>query len=337
MFAAIGDTLTPFLWGGALALVLNIPLRAVEAHMGWCKPRLRRPLALTLVMTGLGAMILLGLWLLVPQLAAAAADLAGALPRLSRELGALLRAQNGKATENLQWLANLTQAGTGFERLCQAGLDAAKSTAGALGQLVLAVALTAYLLAGKERNLRAARLAVRALLGEQKEKRAAAILQRAGQVFSGFIAGQCIEACILAGLFVLVLLVCRMPYVLPISTVIGVTALVPVFGAWIGCGVGVLLILPSGLEKAGWFLVLFFCVQQFENNVIYPRVVGSRIGLPPLWVLTAVLLGGGLFGAPGLLLGIPAMSVLYHMGREWIAQRLRKSGKPTGQGSENMI
>ena len=327
MLERIGTALTPFLWGGVLALLLNIPLCRLEAHLGALRPGLRRVLALSAVMVGLAAALLLGVWLLIPQLTAAVSDLAAALPRLAEQagqaLGALGGTGGGKALPNAD----------GAAQLWQAGLNAAKDTAGALGQLVLAVALAAYLLAGKEKNLRTAHRAARALLGEEKAAHAAALCRRAASVFSGFIAGQCLEACILAGLFVLVLFVCRMPSVLPISAVIGVTALIPVFGAWVGCGIGVLLILPVSLEKAGWFLVLFFCVQQFENNVIYPRVVGSRIGLPPLWVLSAVLLGGGLFGAAGLLLGIPAMSVLYRMGGEWVEARLK--GEKTGPKSRN--
>jgi predicted PurR-regulated permease PerM len=318
MFEALWKALTPFLWGGALALVLNIPLRALERRLTRLRPAPRRALALTVVLLCFAAAILLGLWLLVPQLAAAAVELAQALPGLVGQLGAALSSA-GAAGEKA---AGTQEAFGGVSPLWQAGMNAAKSAAGALGNFFLAAVLAAYLLAGQEHLAAQARRLCRALLGGRRARAVSRLARRAAGVFSGFVAGQCLEACILAGLFVLALLVCRMPYVLPISAVIGVTALIPVFGAWAGCAAGVLLILPVSAEKAGWFLVLFFAVQQFENNVIYPRVVGSRIGLPPLWVLAAVLLGGGLFGISGVVLGIPAMSVLYHVGGEWVRARL---------------
>ncbi|MCI2047456.1 MAG: AI-2E family transporter [Faecalibacterium sp.] len=328
MLEVLGNTLTPFLWGGALALVLNIPLKRLERCLHGLHPRLRRLTALTLVMLGLAAAILLGLWLLVPQLLAAIADLAKALPQIPAQLAEMVGQSGAESAEMAENLKALSGAGAGgLEQLWQAGLATLKAAAGTLGELFLALILAVYLLGGKENLAHKAKMVCRALLGEEKTKRILALAGQAGAVFSGFIAGQCIEACILAGLFVLTLLLFRMPYVLPISAVIGVTALIPVFGAWAGCAIGALLILPISLQKAGIFLILFFAVQQFENNVIYPRVVGSRIGLPPLWVLAAVLLGGGLFGAAGLILGIPAMSVLYHVGGEWVRMRLGQEPK----------
>lgn len=334
MLKTLWDALTPFLWGGALALVLNIPLRRLESRLRLLPdPRVRRAAALTLVMLGFASALVLGMWLLVPQLLAAAADLAAALPQLWQTLQQTLSGAGAAGAAAAQGLAALAGSVTA-EPVWQAGMAAARSTAGAVGRLFLAAVLAVYLLAGKEANLRRARQICLAVLGPARTRRLAAVARQAADLFSGFIAGQCLEACILAGLFVLVLLLCRMPCVLPVSAVIGVTALVPVFGAWLGCGVGLLLILPFGLKKAGWFVVLFLCVQQFENNVIYPRVVGGRIGLPPLWVLAAVLLGGGLFGAPGLVLGIPAMSVLYHVGGDWVRGRLANGAAPDDQNCE---
>jgi predicted PurR-regulated permease PerM len=323
MLETLWNTLTPFLWGGALALVLNIPMGILERRMKNIRPKPRRLLALTIVMLGLLAAIVLGLWLLIPQLFMAISDLAQALPKIPSQIASLM-GENGTENEALlQSLQTLSGAGAGtLTQLWQTGLSAAKMAAGTLGQLFVALILAVYLLGGKEGVLHKLHLLSLATLGEKHTERLVRFGRRAAGVFSGFIAGQCIEACILAGLFVLALLIFRMPYVLPISAVIGVTALIPVFGAWAGCVIGTLLILPISLEKAGVFIVLFFAVQQFENNVIYPRVVGGRIGLPPLWVLAAVLLGGGLFGPAGLLLGIPAMSVLYHVGGEWVHMRL---------------
>ena len=268
MLEAISGALTPFLWGGALALFLNVPLRTIEGWLGRLPPKPRRCAALTVLLLALAAALALWVWLLARQLAGGS--------------------------------------GTG-------------------GTFVGALVLAVYLLADKEGLARRCGRVLQAVLGAEQTGRVLALARRAERVFSQFIAGQCIEACILAGLFVLALFVFRMPSVLPIAAVIGVTALVPVFGSFVGCAVGVALILPQSVQKAGWFILLFLCVQQFENNVIYPRVVGGRIGLPPLWVLAAVILGGELFGVAGLLLGIPAMSVVYHVGGEWVRARLARA------------
>lgn len=322
MLHTLLDTVSPFLWGGALALVLNGPMVRLErqlARLAWLGPRLRRAAALTLTLAGLAAAVGLGIWLLIPQLAAAAGDLATALPRLRQTLEDLLARAGTSGAAAARMAARL---GGDAAPLWQAGMTAARSAAGALGQMGLALVLAIYLLAGKEAVLQKSRLLCCAALGRARTRRLAAFARQAGAVFAGFITGQCIEACILAGLFLLVFLVFGIPYALPLSAVIGVTALVPVFGAWAGCAIGLVLLLPVSLEKAGWFLVLFVAVQQFEGNVIYPRVVGGRIGLPPLLVLAAVLVGGRLFGMAGLVLGIPAASVLYHVGGQWVRARL---------------
>ena len=123
------------------------------------------------------------------------------------------------------------------------------------------------------------------------------------------ITGQCLEALILGVMFFIAMSIFKMPYVLLISVFISVTALIPVVGAWLGCFVGVLLILMVNPMQALGFGIMFIVIQQLEGNLIYPKVVGSRVGLPPLWVLAAVILGGGLFGVAGLVLGIPAVIV----------------------------
>lgn len=330
MWQTVRELAVPFLWGGVLALFLNLPLTRLERRLGGVllqKPRLRRGLALGLLLAALAAGIGLGLWLLVPQLAAAAMQLTEWLPRLwdraTDWLGGIVSADTAHHTGMMRSLQGLQAAGSSaLDTALRTGIGALVDAAAGMGDLLLAVVLAVYLLADKEGHARHAQMVLRAAVGPRRTAQLAAFFARAQQVFARFVAGQCIEAMILAGLFVLVLFVFGFPNVLPVAAVIGVTALVPVFGTFVGGAAGVLLVLPAGIERAGWFLVLFLLVQQLENNLIYPHVVGSRIGLPPLWVLTAVLVGGGLFGVAGLVLGIPAVSVAYHLGRDWVYERL---------------
>lgn len=329
MWETLQSLAPPFLWGGALALFLNLPLCRLECRLHRVIPanrRLRRGVALGLLLAALAGGIGLGLWLFVPQLVAAAARLTDALPGL---YGRLLQwadgtvAAQGTESVTLRSLYRVGEAGAdAADAALRTGVGLLLGAAGKAGDLLLALVLAVYLLADKEALGRKAALVVRAAVGSQYAARVIGFFARAQQVFSRFVVGQCIEAAILAGLFVLVLFVFGFPNVLPIAAVVGVTALVPVFGAFAGCAVGIVLVLPYGIERAFWFLVLFLCVQQLENNLIYPHVVGGRIGLPPLWVLVAVILGGGLFGVAGLVLGIPAASVAYHLGREWVYGRL---------------
>ena len=146
--------------------------------------------------------------------------------------------------------------------------------------------------------------------------------------FSNFITGQCIEAVILGTMFFVTMSIFRFPYALLVGVLIAFTALIPIFGAFIGCIVGALLILMVDPMRALMFILLFLVLQQIEGNLIYPHVVGSSVGLPSIWVLMAVTLGGNLLGVAGMLIFIPLMSVLYSLFREWVNRRLsRKAAK----------
>ena len=148
------------------------------------------------------------------------------------------------------------------------------------------------------------------------------------KVFSNFLSGQCLEACILGAMFVIAMSILRLPYAMLIGVVIAISALIPIVGAFIGCAAGMILIVMVNPVQAVWFLILFLVLQQIEGNLIYPRVVGSSIGLPSMWVLVAVSIGGKLFGILGILLFIPLCSVCYALFRDYINKRLQ--GKEKG-------
>jgi predicted PurR-regulated permease PerM len=142
------------------------------------------------------------------------------------------------------------------------------------------------------------------------------------RTFSHFIAGQCLEACIIFGLFIITLNIFDIPYALLISIIIAVLSLIPIVGSFTGCAIGALLILIANPVKAIVFVVLFIVVIQIEANVIYPHVVGNQVGLPGIWVLASVTIGGNLFGIVGMLVFIPLVSVLYSLFRTFIYKRL---------------
>ena len=150
----------------------------------------------------------------------------------------------------------------------------------------------------------------------------------ANKTFCSFITGECLEGAILGIMFWISMSLLRMPYAGTISVLIGFTALIPIFGAWIGMALGVLLVLIAEPIQALWFAILFLVLQQIEGNLIYPRVVGSSVGLPGIWVLAAVTIGGSAFGVTGMLLMVPLASVIYALVRECTNRRLRTKNIP---------
>ena len=146
--------------------------------------------------------------------------------------------------------------------------------------------------------------------------------------------GQCLEAVILGTLFVIAMTIFRMPYALLVGVLIALTALIPIVGAFIGCAVGAILIAITDPWKALMFIVLFLVLQQIEGNLIYPHVVGSSVGLPSIWVLAAVTLGGNLMGIVGMLFFIPLCSVLYALFRGYVQKRLVEKKVPARKWKE---
>ena len=281
---ALGSLLTPFFVGGAVAFVLNVPMRAIERRMPERWGGARRKLALGVTV-----------WLVVGVLAAVVLLL---IPSLRSTFASLSEAMPGAA-------------------------NAASGLVGGIADTVVGVVFAFYLLCQKERLGSQLLRVLRAYLPDRWTRRILRVAALTEKTFSAFLSGQCLEACILGCMFALSMLICRMPYAPLISLVIAVTALIPIFGSFLGCAVGVLLILTVNPGQALWFIVLFLCLQQIEGNFIYPRVVGNSVGLPAIWVLAAVTLGGRMFGVLGMLVMIPACSVAYALLRQGTERRLR--------------
>ena len=211
-------------------------------------------------------------------------------------------------------------------RLLSSGSGIVGDVVSGVATFVIAFIFSIYILLQKEKLARQGRQCLYALLPRKTAERAVGVFTLAEQTFSGFLSGQCLEAVILGGIFVLVLSILRMPYVLLIGVLISLTALIPVMGAFIGCAIGAVLIAISDPVQALLFVAVFLVVRQLENNLIYPQVVGSSVGLPSIWVLAAVTVGGSLMGVAGMLAFIPLCSVAYALFRDFIKQRLKDRG-----------
>jgi predicted PurR-regulated permease PerM len=328
--------LSPFLLGGAIAFVLHVPMGAIEGRM---RPgRGRRPLALVLTLLAVLGVLALAALVILPGAGAAVRSLVqqapGALRRLEAQVTALterlpqLRAAldtldlNSLSQKAVAWLQTL---GNG---LLSAGGSVIGGVVSGVSSFVIGLIFSFYILLQKERLARQGRQVLYALLPERGADRALEILRLADRTFSSFLSGQCLEACILGAMFVVSMAVLRMPYALLVGVLIALTALIPIVGAFIGCAVGALLIAVTDPWKGLAFVVLFIVLQQIEGNLIYPHVVGSSVGLPSIWVLVAVTLGGKLFGIAGMLFFIPLCSVLYALFRQFVLDRLRSRRVP---------
>lgn len=205
-------------------------------------------------------------------------------------------------------------------------LNIATSVASGVANTIIGLVFAIYILLQKENLGRQFRRLFYAVFPERHVDRFIEVCYLTSSSFNSFLSGQCLEAFILGLMFFITMSLFRMPYALVIAVLIGVTALIPIFGAFIGCIVGAFLILIANPVQALWFVLLFLVLQQIEGNIIYPRVVGSSVGLPSIWVLVAVTLGASFAGVLGILFAIPIVSVVYTLLREYVREQIRVRG-----------
>ena len=340
----------PFLLGGCLAFLVNVVLRPVER--GWRRlwgkrygPRqdkARRPVCLLVsVLLVIGVVFAL-FFVIVPSLKDSIVNFVNLLPERILQLqnwwnqlssflaehGAHLAdfSLNGQEMQQkiLDWMR---QYGDQFlNTTISTAIGITSSVVSLIFNLVLALAFALYLLAQKETLTRQAKKVVQAIFSSKRAQQITELAHMTNRAFSNFVTGQLTEALILGCLCFLGMLIFRLPYAGVISVIIGFTALIPIFGAFIGVAIGALLILLVNPIQALWFILFIIVLQQIESNVIYPRVVGKSVGLPGIWVLAAVTIGGNAFGLLGMLFAVPLCSVLYAVARRVVHRRLAQKG-----------
>ena len=331
VIAFFESMLSPFVAGALLAFVLNVPMRAIENRLKIKHAVARRAVSLTLTLVLILLVLVLVFWLLIPQVISTAVTLFYQIRDLVNQYPQMLKwLQAGDAADDINWGAVadkiINLAGQGVPSLVNGAISTIGLVYNGIFNAVVAVVFSIYCLARKDILCRQFKRLAYAFLPEKFCDHAIHILKLTNHTFSNFISGQCIEACILGCLFAIAMTIFQMPYVPLISVLIAVTALVPIVGAFIGCVLGAFFILVGNPVQALWFVVMFLVLQQIENNVIYPKVVGKSVGLPGMWVLLAVAVGGTLMGVVGMVLMIPVVSVFYTLLREYTAARLDKRG-----------
>lgn len=333
VFALIKGILSPFVLGAALAFVINVPMRALEGKMKRISNEtLRRCVALLITFVLVLIVLAVVFLLLIPQLTDTIQSLIPKLRDFIIKVEKFIVAFLNDNPELLKWLQNstglqnldlaglaekaLTVVGNSVSTILGSAFSAIGSVTSAIMNLFIAVIFAVYCLFQKETLARQGRKLLYAYLPERFCDSAVRVLRLSNSTFSNFLSGQCLEVCILGCLFAVSMAIFGMPYIPLVSVLVAVTAFIPVVGAWVGCIFGAFLILVANPMQAVWFVIMFVVLQQIENNLIYPRVVGSSIGLSGMWVLVAVAVGGELMGVAGMFLMIPVASVIYTLIRE---------------------
>jgi len=343
VFAVIRNIFSPFVLGAGLAFILNVPTRAFEGLIkNVSNPRWRRLFAVVLTFLSVLLVLTLVFVLLIPQLVNTVQILVPTLIEFAGEVEdfffdfldknpqLLQWVVDNTDLENLDWAGLLQQGisvfGTSISAILSGAFSAIGSVFGAIVDFVIALVFALYCLFQKETLARQGRKLLYAFFPEQFGDVVVRILRMSNSTFSNFLSGQCVEVCILGALFAVSMAIAKMPYIPLVSILIAVTAFIPIVGAFIGCIVGAFLIFVN--DPTSWqaviFVIMFLVIQQIENNLIYPRVVGNSIGLNGMWVLVAVAVGGELFGIAGMFLMIPFASVLYTLIQEFTNVRLGK-------------
>lgn len=339
VFNTILDILSPFITGGCIAFVLNVPMRFFENKLIKISGEgLRRTVALLL--TFVAVLLVLGgvFLLLIPQIAETMQLFLPAVYEFVIEVGDKINeflVENPEAmsifssSENNGSfdLAGIVQNFTGVlgnsvSTIVQGAVSTIGSVASFAMDLFVAIVFAVYCLFQKETLARQGRKILYAFTKEPFADRVIHILRLSNSTFSNFLSGQCIEVCILGVMIAVSMAILKLPYIPLVSVLVAVTAFIPIVGAWAGCVVGVFFMLVNDPMQAVWFLIMFLVVQQIEGNLIYPKVVGTSIGLSGMWVIVAISVGGDLFGVVGMLLMIPFASVIQTILREEVGMRV---------------
>lgn len=340
------NLLMPLIIGFCVAFILNVLLKVVEERFFaplnrknsplW--NRIRRPICIILTLGIIVGILFILIFMIVPELKWAFGLLIDNMPRYVEQVKVWIAQAAAFLKVDASTLTNLE---IDWEKLSATVLDYLKRDSGklvnttvgittsifsAIFNFILGVVFSVYILMQKEKLGSQGTRILYAFLPQRWAEKILHICVLSNKLFSRFVTGQCMESVIIGILCFIGMVIFRMPYAPMISVLVGFTALIPIFGAFIGTAIGAFLILMDSPMQAVWFVIFIIVLQQVEGDLIYPRVVGSSVGLPSLWVLLAVTIGGSVWGIMGMLVSVPVCSVLYCLMREIVGTRLKERG-----------
>lgn len=328
IFRLLMDVMAPLFIGALIAYLLNIIVvrleRSVLKKLKEKQAGLTRGASILSSIIIVVAVLYLIINLIVPQIATIISRLVSGIPVLVTQIQNFIMESDTELLEKfvgdnlLADFNDLARQAIDFvsnsvNQLLASSIHLIGGATSGLFTFVIAFSFAMYVLATKERLKEQTRLLGVAFLPKRVYSHLSFLIQITNQTFSNFFVGQVTEAVILGSLCIIGMAIFRFPYAVTVGTFIGFTALVPMFGAWIGAAVGFVLIASQSFTQAWAFLIFIVILQQLENNLIYPKVVGTSIGIPGIWVLVAVTVGGGVGGIAGMLLGVPVLATVYQI------------------------
>lgn len=345
--------ISPFILGGAIAFILNVPMNFIQKNLfeknkyfqtekgKKLRDKLENTVSLVITIFLVISILAVVIFVVVPQLGKTFVTLKRNIevfiPKIMADIATLfennpqiLGELNGLQLDwkQLNWDNILTTIIDFFRHGAGSVLgstyQAAKGIVSGMATFFIAFVFACYILLQKKKLAVQIRKVMYAYLKTEQVEKILDVCSLTYKTFSSFLTGQCMEAVILGTMFFVTMGLLKFPYALLVGMLIAVTALVPIFGAFIGCAVGVFLIVMVSPVKALAFIVLFLVLQQIEGNLVYPHVVGNSVGLPSMWVLVAVTLGSSLMGIVGMLVFIPITSVIYSLLRRSVYARLEQ-------------
>lgn len=330
ILGSVTDVLKPVLLGAVIAFILNVPMSGIEKHFlkdpknekaKKAMTKIRRPLAIVITFLLCLGVVALVCWLVIPALIKTVTQLTADLPVLADNFRRLVD-NNAALTEWLNkidldqqdiinkigsWLKD----GVVIMKTLDSTVSIATAIFSSVVNFVLGMFFAVYMLAQKEKLKRQSKQIASAFVSESIVSRICKVCRRTIEIFAKFLAGQTTEAVILGSLCCIGMSIFGFPNAVIISVLVACTALIPIVGAFIGTAVGFLLICASSFKQAVFFVIFMLILQQIEGNLIYPKVVGGSVGLPALWTLFAVTVGGNMFGIIGMFMAVPVFSVVY--------------------------
>lgn len=330
---------SPFLLGIILAFVLNVLNNFIEKKIfGKIKPskiwnKIKRPLCITLSLILVFLTIFFVMNLLIPQLKNSASLFTDTLPAYKEDIiGILNKFDVDESTVNKvgEYLDNFGKVITDYIKgnskdVITVTTEVATSVVNIISKGIITLVFAIYMIAQKETLSRQINKVMKAYLKPKTINKINTVGTLANKTFSNFVTGQCLEALIFGSLVFVGMLIFRFPYASTIGVLLGFTALIPIFGSFIGTAIGFILIMMVSPVKAILFVVFIIVLQQIEGNLIYPRVVGKSIGLPGMWVLLSVTVGGSIGGILGMLIATPLCSLLYALFTKMVNDRLKSN------------
>lgn len=339
-FSTILNILSPFILGSCLAFVLNIPMSFFEKKLSKIKTKKgnkiknKKVLRFMSIVFAIFVIILiftLIITLIVPELVNIVKMLVDNIPFYTEKISELFE----KYGENISNISNMIQEtnmnkeeikeqiANQFSGLLTSSISIIGSIVSAIANFIIGIIFAIYILIDKEKLQNQAKKILYAYLSKEKSDKIMKIGRVSNKTFRNFFTVQCLEATILGTLCMIGMIILKIPYAVPIGILVGVTALIPIVGAFIGVIIGAILILSIDPIKVITFIIFFLILQQVEGNLIYPRVVGNSVGLPGMWVLVAVTVGGSLGGILGMLIGVPFASIIYTLLKEDVNVKLK--------------